>query len=153
MTTPQRASLILGTGCWLGYLSFLAPVVTYAAVRFAALYAADSLATEPELSLYYKAFVGQSGVALAICLGIVAAAFGVWQRSILLGLLALALGAGTTIAALSVVPLVRFAEDQYPPAALWVMADSLPLVVAFLIATVAGRLIAAGNNLKTWTER
>lgn len=37
-----------------------------------------------------------------------------------------------------------------PP--LWVMADSLPLVVGFLVATLAGRLIAAGSNLQTATE-
>jgi hypothetical protein len=130
MTTRPRASLVLGVGCWLAYLSILAPVVTYAAVRFAALYPA----------------VGQSGIAPAVCLGIVAAAFGVWQRSVPVGLLALALGAATTIAGLSVPPLVRFPEDQYPPAALWVIADSLPLVVGFVVATLgAGSLQQAGT--------
>jgi hypothetical protein len=151
MTTPQRASLVLGTGCWLGYLSFLAPIVIYAAIRFGALYPAESLSTEPELSQHYKAFVSLTGIALAICLGIGAAAFGVWRTSVPQGLLALALGAATTVVALSIVPFVRFPEDQYPPAALWVMADGLPLVVTFVIATLAGWLIAKGKTLESQT--
>jgi hypothetical protein len=149
MTHPQRATILLGAGCWLGYLSLLAPVVAYAVVRFAALYPADSLETQPELSLAYKMFVGQSGIALAIGLGIVSAAYGLWRRSVAQGAIGLAVGAVTTIGALSVPPLVRFPEDQYPPAALWVMGDGLPVVVAFVIATLAGRLIAAGTTPST----
>lgn len=152
MTTPQRASLMLGTGCWLGYLSCLAPIVIYAAVRFDALYSADSLTTEPDLSQQYKAFVSVTGIAMAICLGIVAAAFGVWRTSVPQGLLALALGAAITVVALSLVPFVRFPEDQYPPAALWVMSDGLPLLVTFVIATLAGWLITKGKNLETQTS-
>jgi hypothetical protein len=143
---------VLGTGCWLAYLSVLAPVVTYAVVRFSALYSAASLTTEPELSQQYKAFVSLSGIALAISLGIGAAAFGAWRTRILQGVLALALGAATTIVALSIVPPVRFAEDQYPPAALWVMADGVPLMVTFVIATMAGWLITTGKNLETQTS-
>lgn len=151
MTKPQRASLLLGAGWWLGYLSLLAPIVTYAGFRFAALYPADSLTTEPDLSQQYKTFVSLSGIALAICLGIVAAAFGAWRASVVQGLLALAVGSGTTLLALSIVPLVRFPEDQYPPAALWVMADGAPLVVGFVIATLAGWLITTAKNLETRT--
>jgi hypothetical protein len=149
MATPRNASLVLGAGCWLAYLSFLAPIVTYGALRFAALYSADSLTAEPELSQQYQTFIGLSGVALAICLGIAAAAFGAWRRSVLQGILALALGSGTTIVALSVVPVIRFPEDQYPPAALWVMADGPALIVAFVLATVAGWVITTGKRLDT----
>ena len=46
----------------------------------------------------------------------------------------------------SIVPPVRFAEDQYPPAALWIIADGGPLVVAFVIATLAGWLLRTGKN-------
>jgi hypothetical protein len=149
MTTRDRASFMVAAGGWLGYLAFLAPTVTYAAFRFAALYAPDSLTTEPELSQQYKAFVGLSGIALAICLGVLAAAFGVWRTSVVQGVLSLALGSGTTIAALSVIPRVRFPEDHYPPAALWVMADGLPLVIAFAVATLGGWLITTGKKLDT----
>ncbi len=152
MMTAHRTSLVLGAGCWLAYLSVLAPIVTYSAIRFAALYSADSLTTEPELSQLYKTFVSMSGVVLAICLGIAAAAFGIWRGSILQGLLALVVGAGTTIVALSVVPLVRFPEDEYPPAALWVMVGGPPLIVAFVVATLAAWLIATGRNLEAGTS-
>jgi len=152
MTTPQRASLVLGTGCWLAYLSLLAPIILYAAIRFDALYSADSLMTKPELSQQYKAFVSLSGIGLAIALGIVAAAFGVWRKSLLQGLLALALGGVTTIMALGIAPPVRFPEDQYAPAALWVMGDGLPLAVTFITATLAGLVIARGKNLETQTS-
>jgi hypothetical protein len=146
MTTPRRALSMLDAGWWLGYLALLAPVVAYAVVRFAPLYPADSLATEPELSRQYKAFVGLSGFGLAVFLGIGAAAYGAWRASVWRGAAALALGAATTVAALSVVPMVRFPEDQYPPAALWVMADLPALAVAFVVATLAGRLIARGRE-------
>jgi hypothetical protein len=144
--------LVLGAGCWVAYVSVLAPVVTYSAIRFAALYSADSLTTEPELSQLYRTFVNMSGVVLAICLGIAAAAFGAWRGSVLQGLLTLVVGAGTTIVALSVVPLVRFPEDEYLPAALWVMVDAPPLIVAFVVATLAAWLITTGRNLEAGTS-
>jgi hypothetical protein len=91
-----------------GYLSVLLPVAVHAAVRFDSLYAADSLATHAELSQQYKAFVDTAGLGLAVCLGLLAAGFGVWRNSLAQGLAALAAGAAVTIAALSVVPWVRF---------------------------------------------
>lgn len=146
MTATQKNSIALGAGCWLGYLSLLTPLVVYMAVRFAALYPAASLTTEPELSQQYKVFVGMTGLGLAVCLGLGAAAFGVWRTSVVQGLIALVLGASTTIAALSVIPPVRFPEDAYPPAALWVMADTAPLIVAFALATLCGWLIRRGHR-------
>ncbi len=140
MFVDRKASLVTGAGWCLGYLSVLLPVVAYAAVRFAALYPPTSLATEPELSQLYKAFLAAAGVGLAVCLGLWAAGFGVWRRSLGQGIAALAIGAVATIGALSIVPWVRFPEDQYPAAALWVMGDSVPLALAFAVATLAGRM-------------
>jgi hypothetical protein len=140
MLADRKAILIRGGGWALAYLSVLLPVVAYAAVRFAALYPPNSLASHPELSQQYKGFVGIAGVGLAVCLGLWAAGFGVWRRSVGQGIFALAVGAVATIGALSAVPWVRFPEDQYPVAALWVMGDSIPLAVAFGVATVAARL-------------
>lgn len=151
MKPSHKAWLVMSAGGWLAYVAVLAPIVTHAITRFAALYAADSLTSEPQLSDFYKAFVGWTNLALAIWLGLVAAAFGMWRRSVLQGLLALTVGAGTTIVALSITPLVRFPEDQYPPAALWVIADLPALVVAFVVATVSASLITTGTNLKTAT--
>ena len=144
MFADRKASVVTGAGWCLGYLSVLLPVVAYAAVRFAALYPPNSLAAEPELSQLYKGFLGTTGVGLAVCLGLWAAGFGVWRRSLGQGIAALATGAVATAGALSIVPWVRFPEDQYPAAALWVMGDSLPLALAFGVATLAGRMAWRG---------
>jgi hypothetical protein len=139
---------MVGTGWWLGYLSLLAPVVAFAAIRFDALYSPDSVATHPELSQQYRVFVGLSGMALAIALGVMAAAFGVLRASVVGGLLALVLGVATTVTALSVVPWVRFPEDQYAVAAVWLMGGLPALLVAFSAASLAFRLIARAGQLE-----
>jgi hypothetical protein len=141
----KQTSFKQALGWWLAYLSLLAPVVVYSTVRFAPLYAADSLTTHAELSVIYKSFVSQTGILLAVALGIGAAVFGASRRSTLLAGVALLAGAATTIAALSIVPLVRFPEDQYPPAGLFVIADGLPLIIAFVVATLAARLLTASR--------
>jgi len=140
MVADRKVSLVRGAGWYLGYLSVLLPIVVYAAVRFAALYPPNSLAHEPELSQQYKGFLGTAGSGLAVCLGLWAAGFGVWRRSLRQGIAALVAGAVITIGGLSILPWVRFPEDQYAAAAVWVMGDSIPLVLSFGVATLAARM-------------
>jgi hypothetical protein len=149
MTTRVKSLFLLGAGCWLVYLAILVSVVVYAVLRFNSLYSGESLQTHPELSQLYKGFIGLSGIGLAALLGIVAASCGAYQRSFLQGLAVLVAGSLTTVFALSVMPLIRFAEDAYPAAALWVMGDGLPLLVTFTIASIAGRLIVKAVDLES----
>ena len=136
----QHGVLVESVAWWFGYVAVLAAVSVYTAWRFAPLYAADALVTEPELSAQYRSFVGVAGVALAICLGAASAAYGARRGSVLQGLVALALGAGTTVLGLSVVPLVRIAEEESAAAAVWVTSASPVLVLSFAVASVAAWL-------------
>src|SRR5687767_8102367 len=106
MPDDRRAALRIHAAWLLGYLAVLVPITAYGAVRFAALYPADSLTTEPELSAQYRMFLGATGVALAVCLGLASAAFGIWARSLSQGLAALIMGGILTVAVLHAPPMV-----------------------------------------------
>jgi len=91
----------------------------------------------------YKRFLGPSGGALAIYLGIWAAAFGVWRRKHWLGLAALAAGGVTTVLALSVLPWVYFPLDQYAVPAVWIFGNVMPIAIAWLLVTILGRTLTS----------
>jgi hypothetical protein len=98
----------------------------------------------------YRTFVVGTGFGLAILLGIGSAIFGRWQRSLLHGAGAFALGSALTIVSLSLLPTVWFPLDRYSVAALWVMGGGLPLAAgAWLLATAVGRFVPGRERFKT----
>jgi hypothetical protein len=79
------------------------------------------------------------GVAITMLLGVTAAFFARWQKSLGHGLGALAAGWIATAAALHLMPFVYFPFDQYPVGFLWMF--ELPLaLIAFGVAVIIVRL-------------
>lgn len=141
------------------YVCTLALATGYGAIRFGEFYQPPAFSSvgAPEqhedvlIAAYEQALTGEFGryrtfalgasLMLAVLMGVATAAFGVWQRSILLGTGAFAAGAVLTIVAVSLLPTIWFPLDRYPVGALWVMGGSFPLAAAtWLLVTVIGRL-------------
>ena len=92
----------------------------------------DWNAVAPQYNRYIRYWQG-GGMAITILLGVTAAFFARWQKSIGHGLGALGAGWLATAAALHVMPFVYFPFDQYPVGFLWMF--ELPLAIAsFVVA-------------------
>lgn len=126
------------------YLVALAAVVAYTALSFRGFYTAPVPSGENDvLAMYrdYRLFLHPVGLALAVYLGVWAAAVG-WSRGhVFAGLGALAGGALVTILALTPLPWIRFPNDQYSVGAAWFFGNAVPLAVTWMLATLLARPI------------
>ena len=163
----ERSSIMVKAAIIVGalYVCTLAVVLGYSAVRFDEFYqrpafsnvgAAEPMSEDAAVAAYeqaltgefgrYRAFAGVSMTAATVLLGLGAGLFGLSQRSLLLGAIALAGGAVVTVLALSALPYMWFPLDRYPVAALWVMGG-FP-VISFAIAAGVITLGRLGPRLQ-----
>lgn len=126
------------------YLVALAAVVANTALSFRGFYSAPVPPGEDQvLRMYqeYRQFLHLVGLALAVYLGVWAAAVGWWRGRVMAGLAALAGGALVTILALAPLPWIRFPNDQYAVGAAWLFDNVVPLTLSWVLATPLARLI------------
>jgi len=138
---PDR--IIFRTGAL--YLLVLLAVVAYAAIAFRAFYADMPAAVEAQMNTGYRQFLSLAGIGLALYLGIWSATLGVWKRSYWMGLAALIAGTAVTLLALSALPWIQYAHDQYAVPAGWLISHGLLIVVCWIIVTLLGRLLLRAN--------
>ena len=150
--------LALGVGAL--YMLYVFAFVGYGASQFSQFYEAPAWNARPtaenfapeddRLSAYeqamngaygrYPAFLESWGIVVAPWLGVAAALFGLWQRSLWHGLAALVVVAVATSAIFHLLPWRYFPLDQYPVGFLWLF--QFPIAAASWFAvTAVGRLI------------
>lgn len=142
-----RGRIVLGAGIL--YLAALIVLFAYAALEFRDLYSVPLYqGKEPEdlqLSTRYQHFLRLPLLALAVYVGIWAAAFGTWRKSYVQGLAALAAGIVVSAFALAAFPWVHFQFDQYPVSFGWVFGSIVPAGVSWILVTVFGRKFLRPN--------
>ena len=167
----SRGRVFVTTACL--YLIALIGVVGFGASSFASLYR-EAMTIEAERLLAvanedylietfdrrhradyeeYGRFLRGAGAPLALYLGIWAGAFGVWLRKSWLGAAALAAGGALTVAALSTLPWLYFALDQYAVSYLWIMNSAVPIAVAFVLVTILARTLVRPPSAAVRTRR
>ncbi len=148
----MRRTVLIATAAYVGLSIFTAG---YGAVRYGEFYATpafnegrapgageDVLVAAYESALAgelgrYRTFAFGTGLALSLLLGVASGLFAVWQRSVVRGGGAFAVGAAAAMVTLSLIPTIWFPLDSYPVAALWVMGGGLPLAAAIWLAVTA----------------
>jgi hypothetical protein len=156
---PRGPIFKLTAGLSILYVCAVAAIVGYGALRFDEFYQAPAfsrfgapaahenvLIAAYEQALRgefgrYRAFTMAAGFSLAILLGVTAALFGLWQKSVLHGAGALVGGTALTMVAFELLPVVWFPLDRYPVGALWLMGGGVPLAAGTcLLVVMLGRL-------------
>jgi hypothetical protein len=154
--------LVLTLGAF--YVCSLALTTGYGAIRFGEFYEPPPFsrfgapATTNENSLLaaydqalggefgrYKQFTRRAGLVLAVWLGIVAALFGRWHRSVLHGAGALMAGAVLTVAAFELLPTIWFPLDKYAAGFVWLLSGLPVAAGTWMLLTVLDRVGRFGS--------
>lgn len=136
MNTHGRWVVLVGVG----YVVVLIAFVVGGAVAFRNLYAAPAPQPGTEFAPSYRLFLAVCGGVLALYLGLLAAALVTVSRRWWLGACGLLGGLMVTVAALSVLPWVRFPNDQYAAGAAWVFSWAPACMGLWLLMSAVGWL-------------
>jgi hypothetical protein len=97
----------------------------------------------------YRRYVRRAGLALAVWLGITAALFGRWQRSIAVGIAALVAGIVLTVAAFETMPSIWFPFDRYAVGFTWMLGAVPVAALAWTVVTLASWFTPRPQRLQT----
>jgi hypothetical protein len=97
----------------------------------------------------YRRYVRRAGLALAVWLGITAAMFGRWQRSIPVGIAALVAGIVLTVAAFEAMPSIWFPFDRYAVGFTWMLGAVPVAALAWTVVTLASWFSTGRQRLET----